>query len=214
MIKGIEESLDMQLREYIALLQRRIMTATRYFGIKTLKNPIDLWVYQELIYEIRPDVIVEVGNNWGGSTLALAHLLDLYNHGRVIGIDIDQSKIANRVRSHQRISLIEGDAVAYFDSVAAQISQEENVLVIEDSSHTFENTLAVLRTYTALTKPGGYFIVEDSICHHGLDVGPSPGPYEAIETFIRGNSEFEIDRGKESFLITWNPKGFLRRRIE
>jgi len=69
-----------------------------------------------------------------------------------------------------------------------------------------------LRSYSVLIKPGDYLIVEDSICHHGLSVGPEPGPYEAIETFVNENSDFEIDRSRESFLITWNPKGYLRRR--
>ena len=86
------------------------------------------------------------------------------------------------------------------------------VLVIEDSSHTYENTLNMLRLYSKFIKLGDYFIVEDSICHHGLSVGPNPGPYEAIETFIRECEGFEIDRDKESFLITWNPKGYLKRK--
>jgi len=58
---------------------------------------------------------------------------------------------------------------------------------------------------------GDYTTVEDSICHHGLKVGPSPGPYEAVEAFIDENKIFEIDRDKESFIITWNPKGFLKK---
>lgn len=60
----------------------------------------------------------------------------------------------------------------------------------------------MLRTCSVLINPGDYLIVEDSLCHHGLTVGPRPGPYEAIETFIEENSDFEIDRAKESFLIT------------
>ncbi|WP_026100781.1 CmcI family methyltransferase [Synechococcus sp. PCC 7336] len=211
---GIENSLDMSLKEYLPLLQRRIIRRTSYFGVKTLKNPMDFWVYQEIIYEMKPDVIVEVGNNWGGSTLALAHLLDLCARGRIIALDIDQSKVADKVRQHPRIKLFEGDAVACFDQVRNAIASEDRVLIIEDSSHTFENTLAVLRTYSPLTKPGDYFIVEDSICHHGLDVGPNPGPYEAIEAFILENDEFEVDRDKESFLITWNPKGFIKRKAQ
>ena len=65
------------------------------------------------------------------------------------------------------------------------ISLEERVLIIEDSSHTYENTLNVLRLYSDFIKPGDYFIVEDSICHHGLSIGPIPGPYEAVEDFIK-----------------------------
>jgi cephalosporin hydroxylase len=85
------------------------------------------------------------------------------------------------------------------------------VLVIDDSSHTFANTLKVLWTYSPLLKVGDYFIVEDGICRHGLDVGPKPGPYEAVEAFVRENPDYAIDRDRESFLITWNPKGYLRR---
>ena len=84
-------------------------------------------------------------------------------------------------------------------------------MIIEDSSHTYENTLNVLKTYNPLVTPKSYFIVEDSICHHGLDDGPNPGPYEAVETFMNESCNFEIDRTKESFFITWNPKGFLKK---
>lgn len=208
---AIEKLLDMRLADYLPLLQLRIARNTRYFGVHTQKNPLDFWVYQEIIYEMHPDFIVEIGNNKGGSTLALAHLLDCSNHGRVIGVDIDQGGILDKVRDHPRITLIEGDAIECYDEVAAHTGSEDNVLVIEDSSHRFDNTLAVLRTYSNLIKPGGYFIVEDGICHHGLDIGPSPGPYEAVEAYIKENPDFEIDRDRESFLITWNPKGFLRR---
>jgi cephalosporin hydroxylase len=206
---GIENSLELKVSDVLPLIQNRIMTATFYCGIKTLKNPIDFWVYQEIIYAQKPDVIIEIGNNWGGSTLALAHYLDNIGHGRIIGIDIDHHRVVDKVRLHPRISWIEDDAISAFEQVQKQINEGERVLVIEDSAHTFENTLVVLETYSPLIPIGGYFIVEDSICHHGLDVGPSPGPYEAITEFVAKRSDFVVDRSKESFLITWNPKGFL-----
>ena len=56
-----------------------------------------------------------------------------------------------------------------------------------------------------------YFIVEDGICHHGLEVGPNPGPYEAVETFVRMDRQFVVDRTREAYGITWNPKGYLKR---
>jgi cephalosporin hydroxylase len=136
------------------------------------------------------------------------------SHGRLIGIDISHEKIAPLVRQHPRISLIEGDACEVYDLVAGSIRSNDNVLVIEDSSHTFVNTLNILERYSHLIQPGGYFIVEDGICHHGLDVGPSPGPYEACCHFIAKLGRFEVDRSKESFCITWNPKGYLRRKDE
>lgn len=212
LIHPMEHSLDLPLGEVLKVMQERLLTRSTYFGVTAWKSPTDFWVYQELVCEMQPDVIVEVGNNCGGSTLAFAHLCDLLGKGRVIGVDIDQSKIPDLVRRHPRITLIEGDACDSFAKVRPLIRANERVLVLEDSSHTYENTLNVLRKYSALVKKGDYFIVEDSICHHGLDLGPTPGPYEAIEEFVRENSDFEIDRERESFLITWNPKGYLRRR--
>jgi len=188
------------------------MTKTTYFGIRTLKSPVDFWIYQEIIFGTKPDVIIEIGNHCGGSTLALAHICDLLDSGRVIGLDISHTYVPEHVKKHPRITFIEGDACQSFGRVRKLISKEENVLVIEDSAHTYDNTLKVLMTYSTFIKPGNYFIVEDSICHHGLSVGPNPGPYEAIETFVNVNSDFEIDRSRESFLITWNPKGYLKRR--
>ena len=208
----MEQNLDMPLSKVLQVIQDRIITKSTYFGIPTLKSPVDFWIYQEIIFETKPDVIIEIGNNCGGSTLALAHICDLLDRGRVIGLDISHGKVPDHVRKHPRITFIEGDACQSFDNVSKLISKEDMVLVIEDSAHTYDNTLRVLETYSVLIKPGCYFIVEDSICHHGLVVGPKPGPYEAIETFVNVNSDFEIDRSRESFLITWNPKGYLKRR--
>lgn len=207
----MEEALDRPLRDSLALIQDRILTRSTYFGVPTLKHPLDAWVYQEIVIERRPDIIIEIGNKAGGSALMLAHLCDLIGHGRIIGVDLSHDDVPATVKQHPRITFLDGDASARFDEVRAHVSAGDRVMVIEDSSHTYENTLAVLRTYSGLVKPGDYFIVEDGICHHGLNVGPSPGPYEAVEAFVRENSTFVIDRDRESFGITWNPKGYLRR---
>jgi cephalosporin hydroxylase len=207
----MENSLEMPVRQLLQIMQDRVMQESTYFGIKTLKSPIDFWVYQEILYKSKPDVIVEIGNFHGGSTLALAHVCDCLGKGMVLGIDLSHRDVPAAVRAHPRVSLFEGDACGLFDRVARRIGKDETVLIIEDSSHTYENTLRVLQTYSALVKPGGYFIVEDGICHHGLEVGPKPGPFEAIETFLEQNSHFTADRSCESFLVTWNPKGYLKR---
>ncbi|HKE55740.1 MAG TPA: CmcI family methyltransferase [Pyrinomonadaceae bacterium] len=200
----------MPLREVLQRLQDRIMNVSTYFGISTLKSPVDFWVYQEILFETRPDYIIEIGNYCGGSTLALAHICDQLKNGHVIGLDITHEYLTEAARQHPRITFIEGDACERFDQVRA-IVDGARVMVIEDSSHTYENTLSVLRLYSQLIQSGDYFIVEDSICYHGLEVGPNPGPYEAIEGFLLENPRFEDDRTRESFLITWNPKGYLKR---
>jgi cephalosporin hydroxylase len=207
----MEENLDMPLRKALSIMQDRIMNQTTYLGVKALMNPLDHWVYQELIYETQPDIIIEIGNASGGSTLSLAHICDILGRGKIIGIDISHESVPEHVKNHCRITFIEGDACQCLVDAAKLISANDKVLIIEDSSHTYQNTLNILRTYSVLLKPGDYFIVEDGICHHGLSVGPKPGPYEAIEAFLKENGDFEIDRSRESFLITWNPKGYLRR---
>jgi cephalosporin hydroxylase len=206
----MEESLDMPLRAVLQRLQDRLMTESTYFGIKTLKSPVDFWVYQEIIFSTKPDYVIEIGNYCGGSALALAHICDQIGRGQVIGLDITHEYLQPAAKQHPRIVFIEGDACAKFDRVAAIVG-DTRALVIEDSSHTYENTLNVLRTYAKLIQPGDYFIVEDSICHHGLEVGPQPGPYEAIADFLAANPDFAADRSRESFLITWNPNGYLKR---
>jgi len=208
----MEERLDTRLADVLELMQARIMSRSTYHGIKTLKSPIDFWVYQEIIFEKRPEVIVEIGTYQGGSTLALAHLLDQLGHGRVISIDVRHDLVAEIARRHPRITLITGDACEVYPLVKQSIGNEKNVLIIEDSAHLFDITLNILRTYSPLIPPGGYFIVEDSICHHGIKSGPNPGPYEAIEEFLAGNHDFVSDRSQESFPITWSPKGYLLRK--
>ncbi|MBN2437567.1 MAG: hypothetical protein JXL20_03105, partial [Deltaproteobacteria bacterium] len=211
MTQHMEELLDMPLRQALSIIQEGIVSRSTYFGVGAQKNPLDAWVYQEILCETKPDVIIEIGTAHGGSTLYLAHLCDLLGHGRIIGLDLSHKNLSVTIKKHPRISLIEGDACPNFQRVERMISKDDRVMVIEDSSHTYDNTLNVLRTYSGLIKIGDYFIVEDAICHHGLSVGPNPGPYEAIETFVTENKDFEIDRSREYFLITWNPKGYLRR---
>jgi cephalosporin hydroxylase len=203
--------LDIPLKEALPIIQNRIMSETTYFGVRTFKNPLDAWIYQEIIFEVKPDIIIELGNSNGGSTLLLAHLCDLMGNGRVIGIDLSHEIVPESVKKHPRIIFIVGDACNNFNAVKRYIHKDEKVLVIEDSSHTFENTLNILKLYSTLVTKGSYIIIEDSICHHSLELGPNPGPYEAIEEFIKGNNEFIMDRNKEAFLITCNPKGYLRK---
>jgi cephalosporin hydroxylase len=126
-------------------------------------------------------------------------------------VDINHDTVPDIVKNHPRIKLITGDACEKLNAVKDIIPEEAKVIVIEDSAHTIGNTLNVLRKYSPLVSFGSYFIVEDGIINHGLDTEMPAGPYEAIENFILENNNFEIDRTKESFLITWNPKGYLKK---
>jgi cephalosporin hydroxylase len=207
----MEDMLDWPLARVLPVIQERIMQATAYHGIPTLKNPMDFWVYQEIVCQSRPDFIIEIGNYHGGSTLALAHICDSLGAGRIVAVDTSHDRIAPQVKTHPRIMLLTGDACDVLPLVQQAVAGSKSTMVIDDSLHTYDHTLKVLQTYAGIVTAGNYFIVEDGICHHGLDVGPQPGPYEAVETFIRANRNFIIDRQKENFGITWNPRGYLKK---
>jgi cephalosporin hydroxylase len=206
----IENYLGATVKQLLPVWQQRSFQTT-YQGILAIKNPCDAWVYQEIIWEEKPDVIIEIGVHSGGGSLMLAHILDNIGHGKYIGIDIDLRKVPQRVKDHPRVTLLEGDACQLYDTVVSMLPGNARVLIIEDSSHTYENTLKILNKYHNLISVGDYFIVEDGICNHGLDGYPHVGVYEAITDFTTANTNFVSVRDMESFLMTSNPKGFIKR---
>lgn len=207
----MENALDTPIKEILAYAQRHICERTHYAGILTQKCPNDFWVYQEIIYEQQPTVIIEIGNFRGGSALALADVASRFGGARIIAVDIDHSRIDPKSKNDPRITFITGDAVTVAPQVRELIKPQDKVLIIEDSSHTYQNTLNVLREYWPLVNVGSYFIVEDGICYHGIEEGPNPGPFEAIGDFLKENDHFKSEREREGYIITWNPNGYLKR---
>ena len=204
-------NLNLENTKILQVIQDRLMSKSTYWGVPTLKNPLDFWVYQEILFKNSPDYLIEIGNYMGGSTLAFAHMFDLLGKGQVIGIDIDHSNLHKSVVDHPRINFVEGCALINFEKVSRMLDKDSSVMVIEDSSHEFDITLSIMELYSELVTEGNYLVIEDGICHHGLDVGPKPGPLEAIEAFIAQNDSLEVDRSCEDFGITWNPSGFLKK---
>ena len=198
---------------------------TYWMGVGILKNPLDLWAYQEIIHEVRPDFIVEAGTASGGSALFLANLLDLLGAGQVVTIDIEapdrlsgifsSNKAGSGVRPpHPRIHYLVGSSTdaEIYSQVKSMIPEGARVLVVLDSDHSRDHVLDEMNLYSKLVSLGSYLIVEDSnINGHPVLKDCYPGPMEAIEQFMTGRDDFAIDRGREKFLITFNPSGFLRR---
>lgn len=185
---------------------------TRWLGSRVLKNPFDLWSYQEVVWETRPDVIVETGTHDGGSTLFFASLLDLVGGGRVLSVDFDPKP---GLPEHPRIeyrrdsSLSEG-TLAW---VAKACTGGARVMVVLDSDHSRDHVLAELRAYAGFVTPGCYLVVEDgNVGGHPVYREHGPGPTEALAAFLAEDSRFEPDPRRERFLMTFNPGGWLRRR--
>ena len=205
---------QMTLREWLAYHQKKISyDQCQWLGVKALKNPLDLWIYQEILARVRPDVVVEIGSFEGGSTLFYANLFDLLGHGEVLSIDIDHSRFAVR---HPRIAIITGDCSS--PEVVRQVEARcrgRRCLVIHDGDHRRDAVRRDLELYAPFVAVGCYMIVEDGI----LDLfAPDDdfgwieeGPLPATLDFLAAHPEFELDEACERYVATYNPRGFLRR---
>lgn len=184
--------------------------ATAWLGVTVWKCPLDLWAYQEIIHEVRPDLIVETGTAFGGSALYLASICDLIRHGHVVTADVEE--VPGRPR-HERITYLRGSSTsaAIVERVTA-MAEGKRAMVILDSDHRKDHVLEELRAYSALVAPGSYIVVEDTnVNGHPVLPDFGPGPMEAVDEFLRGNLDFEVDAAREKFFLTFNPRGYLKR---
>jgi len=185
-------------------------TEATWLGAQALKNPLDLWVYQEIMAETRPELVVETGTYRGGSAFFLASICDLLGAGEVLSLDIEP--VRDDYPKHARITYFGGRSSTDPEVVAEVRARAEGkrTLVILDSDHSRAHVEAELAEYAPLVPVGGYVIVEDSNIGQ-IREDLLPGPLEAIEAFLGRTDAFEIDRSREKFLITFNPSGYLRR---
>lgn len=182
-----------------------------YRGVTTWKNPLDLWIYQEILQSVRPDLIVETGTAYGGSALYLADLCETLGTGHVVTIDI-RDRAADV--AHPRLTKIIGSSIDsdVHDRVAALVPGGGSVVVILDSDHTRDHVLAEMRLWADMVSLGSYLIVEDTnINGHPVYPDFGPGPWEAVEAFLEESTAFVVDESKHKLLMTWNPQGYLRR---
>ena len=205
---------NMTLRQWLIYHQKNIVfNKCHWMGVCALKNPLDAWIYQEIIYNIKPDIIIEIGSDEGGSTLYLAHLLDIIGKGEIISVDISREKFKVR---HDRIILVTGDSSSaeVFGKIS-KICENKKVLVIHDGDHSKKQVSKDMELYSSLVSVGSYLIIEDSIVDlfHPWDGlgGFGEGPLVAINEFLKSNANFIIDRDCERYIITYNPRGFLKR---
>jgi cephalosporin hydroxylase len=191
---------------------RQTWKNTYWLGVNTYKTPFDLWIYQELISTVRPELIVETGTAAGGSALYLASVCDLLGRGEVITIDTDERERRPR---HDRVTYIKGSSTEpdVLAAVAERARGRTGVMVILDSDHSCDHVLSELRSYAGFVTPGSYLVVEDTNLNgHPVVAGFGPGPMEAVEKFLRERTEFVTDRDPEKFFFTFNPRGYLRRK--
>jgi len=197
-------------RAHDVLYRSDAWTDATWLGAQALKNPLDLWVYQEIMVDTRPELIVETGTYRGGSAFFLASICDLLGTGEVVSIDVEP--VRDDYPAHPRITYLGGRSSTDPEVVSTvrERAAGKRTLVVLDSDHSQAHVEAELAVYAELVPVGCYVVVEDSnIGQIRKDL--LPGPLEAIQTFLARTDAFEIDRRREKFLITFNPSGYLRR---
>ena len=199
-----------------------ILNSTKWMGVGIVKCPLDLHSYQEIMFETKPDVIIETGTLHGGSALWFANMMELMNLSPgVISIDIHGDTIPPRPQ-HEKIVYLTGSSVSkeilesvesYLSSATDILRRAPRVMVVLDSDHRANHVYQELQLYSGRVTPGCYLIVEDSnIGGHPVLSGWGAGPMEAMESWLPGHPEFERDAYRERFLLTMNPLGYLKKK--
>lgn len=201
-----------------------------WLGRPIIQLPEDMFRLQELIYEVKPDVIVETGIAHGGSLIFYSSLFKSLGKGRVIGVDIDiRPHNREAIESHELfsfITLIEGSSIepSIVQQVQSMVQPGETVMVCLDSNHTKAHVLAELNAYAPLVRPGSYIVAMDGIMEELVGAPRSSedwswnNPRQAALEFVGSNQDFQIEepqfRFNESAIrdrITYWPSAFLRR---
>lgn len=196
-----------------------------WLGLPIIQMPPDVIATQEVIWEHKPDVIIETGVARGGSLILYASILQLIGKGKVIGIDIDiRPHNRDSIESHplsDRIELVQGSSIdpKLVADVAKRVPAGAKVMVILDSNHTHEHVYEELKLYAPLVTEGQFLIVADTVVedipaqeHRPRPWGPGDNPATAMLAYLKDHPEFEQDPFiNAKLLITSSPGGYLRR---
>lgn len=196
-----------------------------WMGRPIIQYPQDMIAMQEIIWEVKPDLIIETGIAHGGSIIYYASLLELIGKGEVLGIDID-IRAHNRaeIEKHpmsRRIKMIEGSAIS--EEIIARVKQyaagKQTVMVCLDSNHTHAHVLEELKLYSPFVTKGSYLVAFDTIVEdlpadlytdRPWSVGDNPKT--AVWEFLKSNKDFVIDESIDNkLLVSVAPQGYLKR---
>nr|WP_314861107.1 cephalosporin hydroxylase family protein [uncultured Undibacterium sp.] len=202
-----------------------------WLGRPIIQYPQDIIAMQELIWEVKPDLIIETGIAHGGSLIFYASMLELCalsggpQDAQIIGIDIDiRAHNRQAIVDHpmnRRITMFEGSSIApeMVAKVVELASQKKNIMLVLDSNHTHDHVLAELNAYASLTSLNSYCVVFDTVIEDMPDGmfndrpwGVGNNPKTAVHAYLQSHPEFVIDKNMDHKLqISVAPDGFLKR---
>lgn len=210
MIRFNKTNKDEEVKVSIESIDRGHHQVT-YRGVKAIRCPFDYVMYQMIISEVQPELIIEIGTRKGGGAYYMADLLDSIGKGVIHTIDI-VDEVDQIVKKHERISFFTEGWLGYDLELTKDF---DKILIIEDASHMYEDTIGVLNKFHSIVSKDSYIIVEDGIINElGLEKKYNGGPLKAIREFMPLHSEYVIDRkwcdmfGKNA---TFNVNGFLKK---
>jgi cephalosporin hydroxylase len=195
-----------------------VWKTTTFMGIECQKSVSDMWNYQEIIYNLRPSLIVEGGTAYGGSALYFSFILKSISPiSKILSVDIDHSRVTEPIRTDSHIELLTGKITD--EDTISRIKELRTIFkgplfIILDDDHSKNNVLAEMKAIREILVTGDYLVVEDSNIN-GHPVLPSwgEGPMEAIDEYFQiypHDYNRDIIR-EEKFGFTFAPKGFLIR---
>jgi cephalosporin hydroxylase len=196
-----------------------------WLGRPIIQIPQDIVALQEIIWKVKPDLIIETGIAHGGGLIFYASMLELIGKGEVLGIDIEireyNRKEIEKHKMAKRIKMIEGSSTdeKVIKEVEKIVKRHKKVMVRLDSLHTHEHVLKELELYSPFVSKGSYLVVFDTVIEYfpkgffknrPWDKGNNP--FTAIKEFLKHNKNFIVDKEIENkLLITCAPGGFLKR---
>jgi cephalosporin hydroxylase len=220
-----EEGVDLVNALYLKLgAQFQWMYQPTWLGRPIIQFPHDVVAVQELIWKLKPDLIIECGVAHGGSLVLSASICELLGKGKVIGVDIEiRPHNRQAIEAHplaHRIELVESSSIdeAAVEALRKTAIGAETVLVILDSNHTHDHVRRELEAYCQIVTPGSYLVAMDGAQAYVGDIPrakagwKSDHPLTAIHEFLKAHPEYEIDPHYTRFGVTSNPDGFLKRK--
>jgi cephalosporin hydroxylase len=195
-----------------------------WMGRPIIQYPQDMIAMQELIWEVKPDLIIETGIAHGGSLIYYASIMELIGKGEIVGIDIDiREHNKKAIESHpmyKRISMIQGSAIDgdIINQVREKAREKKAIMVSLDSNHTHAHVLEELKLYSPFVTRNSYLVVFDTIIEdmpkamYDRPWDKGNNPKTAVWEFLKTNTDFEIDKSIDNkLLISVAPQGYLKR---